>query len=83
MPERLRQARARAVGSKQTAKAIQAGTARIVFLAKDADESVTRPIRELAEKHRVDVVYVDTMQGLGRACNIEVGAAAAAVIDDG
>lgn len=81
MPERLRRARARAVGSKQTLKAIHAGSARLIFLARDADERVIRPIRELAQKRAVEIVYVESMLALGRACNIEVGAAAAAILE--
>ena len=50
------------------------------FLADDADERVTQPLLDLASEIGVQVVHVPTMQELGKACSIEVGAAAAAVL---
>ena len=35
----------RVVGVKQTLKAVQSGEAEVVYLAQDADEHVTGPIR--------------------------------------
>lgn len=70
----------RIVGAKQLKKAILAGTARQVYLAQDADPAVTEPLQALCQAHKVPVSYVSTMAELGRACHIEVGAAAAAVI---
>ena len=44
------------------------------------DERVTQPLLDLASEIGVQVVHVPTMQELGKACSIEVGAAAAAVL---
>lgn len=70
----------RVIGAKQVAKAVQKGQATAVFLADDADDRVTEPLSRLADEMRVQVVRIPTMQELGKACSIEVGAAAAAVL---
>jgi len=77
--ERLKNAK-KAIGAKQTTKAIERGQAEIVFIADDAENWVTQPVRELCEQKGVTVVVVPTMQELGKACGIDVGAAAAAVL---
>lgn len=69
------------VGAKQLKKAILGGTARQVFLAKDADPAVTEPLEALCCQKEIPYVYVRSMAELGRACRIEVGAAAAAIAD--
>lgn len=72
----------RVIGVKQVTKAVQKGQAEAVFLADDADGRVTKPLLHLAEEMGVSVVHVPTMQELGKACSIEVGAAAAAVLKE-
>ena len=69
------------VGAKQLRKAMNAGRVRQVFLAKNADPTLTDPIAELCKRNRLDCVWVRSMADLGRACGIEVGAAAAAAVD--
>lgn len=71
---------ARVIGVKQVTKAVQKSQADAVFLADDADGRVTEPLLHLADEIGVPVVHVSTMQELGKACSIEVGAAAAAVL---
>ena len=80
MPERLRAARHKSVGAKQTLKAAETGRAKVVFLAKDAEERVLAPIVRQAQTRGIEIVYVESMQQLGRMCGIEVGAAAAALL---
>jgi len=80
VPERLRSAKRLAVGAKQTLKAVQAGAAAIVYIAQDAEERVLRPLRAEIARSGVEVVYVESMQALGRMCGIDVGAAAAAIL---
>lgn len=79
MPDRLVKAQ-RVVGAKQTLKAIQAGQAEVVYLARDADEHVTGPVRKKCEKRGIKIIEVDTMAELGKACTIDVGAAVATVV---
>ena len=69
------------VGAKQLKKAVEAGRARYVFLAENAAPAVTQPLALLCRSHQVQTAWVPTMAELGRACGIEVGAAAAAVVE--
>lgn len=71
------------VGSKQLKKALLQGRARCVFLARDADPAVTEPIARLCEEAQVEARWVPAMATLGRACGIDVGAAAAATLKTG
>lgn len=79
--ERLKTARKKSIGTKQTAKAIEKGNTRLIFVAKDAEEHVTREIVKTAREKGVEVVVAESMLALGKACGIEVGAAAAAVLE--
>lgn len=81
MPERLRTAKRLAVGVKQTLKAVQAGAAAVVYVATDAEERVVRPLRSELAMRDCEVVEVESMQALGRMCGIDVGAAAAAILE--
>lgn len=80
--ERIKNARKRAIGSKQTIKAIEKGIAKVVYVASDADEHVVRPLVDLCKSKNIELVWIDTMPALGKACGIEVGSAAAAVIEE-
>ncbi|MBR2311078.1 MAG: ribosomal L7Ae/L30e/S12e/Gadd45 family protein [Oscillospiraceae bacterium] len=69
------------VGAKQLRKALKAGTASKVYLAEDADPAVTEPLAALCQENNVSVFWVRSMAELGKVCGIDVGAAAAAVIN--
>ena len=69
------------VGSKQLRKALNHNAARCVFLAENADPQITDPIALVCEQKGIPITWVATMADLGRACGIEVGAAAAAAVD--
>lgn len=69
------------VGTKQLKKAVNSGRARYVFLAENADPAVTEPLAALCEQNSIQIAWVPSMAELGRACGIEVGAAAAAVVN--
>lgn len=81
MPHRLKTAK-RTVGAKQTLKAVQGGQAKEVFVARDAEERVVRPILDLCRLNGVRITEVDSMAELGKACSIEVGAAVAAILEN-
>lgn len=72
----------RIVGAKQSLKAIKSGTAKIVYVADNAENKVIKPIIEASEHHGVELVHVETMQKLGVLCGIDVGAAAACVLKE-
>jgi len=67
------------IGVKQSSKAITEGRALKVFVARNAEQHVTRHILELAEDANVEIELVDDMRILGQACNIDVGAATAVI----
>ena len=69
------------VGAKQLRKAMNKGCVRYVFLAENADPAVTDVLEQLCRTNHIQYTWVRTMAELGKACGIEVGAAAAAVID--
>ena len=68
------------VGAKQLRKALNKGSARFVYLAENADPAVTEPLEVLCQNQNVSYAWVRSMQELGTACGIEVGAAAAAIL---
>ena len=70
------------VGMKQLKKHLLRGGVRRVFLARDADPAVTDPLVRLAEQSGTEIVWVGKMHDLGRACGIDVGAAAAATLPE-
>ena len=69
------------VGSKQLKKALLNGRAEYVFLAENADPAITEPIEEMCIGGNIQVHWVRSKDDLGSACGIEVGAAAAAVVE--
>ena len=68
------------VGTKQLKKAVESGRARCVFLAENADPAITGPIEMMCSRRNIQITWISSMSELGRACGIEVGAAAAAVV---
>lgn len=68
------------VGTKQLRKALARGGVRRVFLARDADPAITAPLENLCVQKGVPCSWVRRMTDLGRACGIDVGAAAAATV---
>ena len=68
------------VGTKQLRRALASGTAQCVFLAENADPAITEPIAAACMAKGITLTWVASMADLGRACGIEVGAAAAATV---
>jgi len=68
------------VGLKQLRKALKDGAARKVFLARDADAHLVEPVEAQCAAQGVECVWCASMDELGAACGIEVGAAAAALL---
>lgn len=69
------------VGTKQLKKALLGGRAKRVYLARNADPAITEPLEALCKQCNVACDWVASKSDLGRACGIEVGAAAAAAVD--
>lgn len=68
------------VGTKQTTRVLNENAVKLVFIANDAEEHVIQGIKSLSHEKGIEVVYVDTMKELGKACNIQVQAACVAVL---
>ena len=73
-------AKEKVVGLKQTRRAVSQGRAKRVYLACDADPALTEPLLTLCRERGVEADCSLTMQQLGRACGIDVGTAAAALL---
>lgn len=68
------------VGVKQSIKAINEETVKIVYLAKDADRELFENVEKLSKEHSLQIVYIDTMKELGKLCNIDVKASTAVIL---
>ena len=68
------------VGAKQLRKSLAAGQVFRVYLAENADPAIIEPIMALCQQNQVTYAWVRSMTELGRMCNIQVGAAAAATL---
>ncbi|SDE58513.1 large subunit ribosomal protein L7A [Paenibacillus sp. UNCCL117] len=80
--DKVKQAAKLTIGTKQATKTVELGMAAEVFVAKDADPRITIKMINLCKKMGVKVTYVESMNMLGKACGIEVGAAMAAVVNE-
>lgn len=78
--EKVLQAKKVVIGSKQTVKALKEGKVQELIVANDADQNVTSKLIQHAQELNVAILYVDSMEKLGKSCGIEVGAAAVAII---
>ena len=67
-------------GLKQALRAVLDGRAAAVYIASDAEDRVQAPLRELCAERCVPVCSDFTMEQLGEAAGIAVGAAACAVL---
>ena len=70
----------KAIGIKQSLKAVEADNAKMVFIAKDADEKITGSLIELCRSKSIEIFYEDTMKLLGKTCGIEVVASAVCLL---
>lgn len=82
MLDEIKTAKDLIVGAKRTLKAVKEGKANRVYIAKDAEDRIIRPIMENCIQLSVEIKYVDTMNELGKACGIDVGAAVVTVVNE-
>ncbi|MED4829659.1 50S ribosomal protein L7ae-like protein [Bacillus atrophaeus] len=78
--DKVSQAKSIIIGTKQTVKALKRGSVKEVVVAKDADPIFTSSVIKLAKDQGIAVSVVESMKKLGKACGIEVGAAAVAIM---
>ncbi len=68
------------IGIKQSQKAVEEGMAVKAYVASDCDDKVKLPFLALCESKGVRVFSADSMEQLGTACGINVGAAVAVIL---
>ena len=76
----LSDASRRVVGTKQLLRAISEGRIVAAFVAKDADKFLTKPVEDRCMDLNIPCQKVESMEKLGRACGIDVKAAAAGLL---
>lgn len=67
------------IGTKQAIKAMKSGEVKEVVIAEDIDPDMISKVSQLADKMDIPYQIVDSKRELGKACGIEVGAAAVAI----
>ncbi|PSQ13951.1 50S ribosomal protein L7ae [Halobacteriales archaeon QS_8_69_73] len=71
-------------GTNETTKAVERGNAELVYVAEDVSpEEVVMHLPEIADEKETPYVFVETQDDVGHAAGLEVGSAAAAVVDAG
>ena len=71
-------------GTNETTKAIERGMSRLVVIAEDVEPpEVVAHLPILCEERNAVYVFVPSKQQLGAALGIDVGSAAATIIDSG
>ncbi len=79
MDDLITNSRNKVVGTKQTIKALENDEVLKVYIARDADEKIVQPVIYLCEANNIELLYVESMQQLGKICGIKVKAAVAAI----
>jgi large subunit ribosomal protein L7Ae len=71
-------------GTNETTKAIERGNAVLVLVAEDVEpEEIVMHLPELADEKGIPYIFVETQDEIGHAAGLEVGSAAAAIVDAG
>lgn len=68
------------IGVKQVTKAVEKDLVQAIYIAEDAEERLIEQLSTLCGEKNVPIDKTSTMAELGKACSIEVGAAAVAVL---
>lgn len=68
------------VGIKQARRAITNNEVKAVIIAEDAESKVVQDIIHLCNEKSIEIIYVESMKELGKACGIDVSAAVAAIL---
>lgn len=70
------------IGLKQSLRAIEHGEAKKAIVAQNIAPDMYHEIIKKCQDGNVPIEYVDTMEELGKACGIDVGAAIVVLLDD-
>jgi large subunit ribosomal protein L7A len=66
------------VGIKQVLKAAKSCEVTKVYIGKDAEEHVVQELILVCNENKIEIVYIETMEDLGKLAGIDIGAATAA-----
>ena len=80
MHQGLADADQRVVGTKQLLRALDEGKIAHAYVAKDADLLLTKRVVDRCYDMNIPCTQAESMEKLGRACGIDVKAAAAGVL---
>ena len=80
MHEALADVERRVVGTKQLLRALDEGRIAHAYVAKDADLLLTKRFVDRCYDMNIPCTQVESMEKLGRACGIDVKAAAAGLL---
>jgi len=71
-------------GTNETTKAVERGNAELVFIAEDVSpEEVVMHLPEISAEKETPYVFIEAQDDIGHAAGLEVGSAAAAIVDAG
>ncbi len=71
-------------GTNETTKAVERGNADLVYIAEDVEpEEIVMHLPELCDEKGIPYVFIGTQDDVGHAAGLEVGSAAAAVVEPG
>ncbi len=70
------------IGVKQSLKSMKNGLGETLYIAKDANNSLTQPLIEYAHNININIQHVDTMKELGKMCGLQIESAAALKLKD-
>jgi len=79
MTERLNSTN-KVVGLKQVRRVLDLSEAQIVYIANDAEKEIVSNIEKHCKDEEIPIVYVESMKELGENCEIDIGAAVAAIL---
>ena len=68
------------VGTKQAKRAIINNEVNKIVVAKDADHKLINELVQLCSERSIEIIYFNSKKELGKACSIDVSAAAAAIL---
>ncbi len=72
------------IGTNETTKAIERGTAKLVVIAEDVQpKEVIMHLPSLCDEKKIPYVHVKNKMELGRAAGIDVSAASIAITEEG
>jgi len=71
-------------GTNETTKAVERGIAKLVYIAEDVDPpEIVAHLPALCEEKKIPYIYINSKKRIGEAAGLQVGAAAACIVEPG